>query len=90
MNAEYINKLLSIVLGDCPGGPVVKTPRFHCRGRRFSIPDWGTKIPRAMRLSAPRTQPEPPKKEFFYPLFLKHEKPCNYQTEENISGILLK
>ena len=20
---------------DLPGGPVVKTPRFHCRGRRF-------------------------------------------------------
>ena len=27
-----------------PGGPVVRTWRFHCRGQG-SIPGWGTKIP---------------------------------------------
>ena len=27
-------------LGDFPGGPVVKTPHFHCRGHRFN-PWWG-------------------------------------------------
>ena len=26
--------------GDFPGGPVVKTPRFYCRGRGFD-PWWG-------------------------------------------------
>ena len=31
---------------DFPGSPVVKTLRFHCRGRRFK-PGWGTKIPHA-------------------------------------------
>ena len=31
---------------DFPGGPVVKIPRFHCRGHRFgSIPGQGIKIP---------------------------------------------
>ena len=30
-----------------PGGPVVKTLCFHCRGTR-SIPRWGTKIPHAL------------------------------------------
>ena len=29
---------------DFPGGPVVKTLHFHCRGQG-SIPGWGTKIP---------------------------------------------
>ena len=27
-----------------PGGPVVRTLRFHCPGQS-SIPGWGTKIP---------------------------------------------
>ena len=31
---------------DFPGGPVVKTLHFHCRGKG-SIPGWGTKIPHA-------------------------------------------
>ena len=31
---------------DFPGGPMVKTPCFHCRGRG-SIPGRGTKIPHA-------------------------------------------
>ena len=34
--------------GDFPGGPVVKTPHFHCRGTG-SIPGWGTKIPRGLK-----------------------------------------
>ena len=32
--------------GNLPGGPVVKTPHFHCRGLGFD-PGWGTKIPQA-------------------------------------------
>ena len=40
---------------DFPGGPVVKTPRFHCRGRRFD-PWWGNKIPRAAQLRQNTTQ----------------------------------
>ena len=37
---------------DFPGGPVVKTPCFHCRRHGFDlsfglIPGWGTKIPHA-------------------------------------------
>ena len=31
---------------DSPGGPVVRTLRFHCQGLG-SIPGWGTKIPKA-------------------------------------------
>ena len=31
---------------DFPGGPVVKTLYFHCRGHEFD-PDWRTKIPQA-------------------------------------------
>ena len=31
---------------DFPGGPVVRTQRFHCHGRG-TIPGWGTKIPQA-------------------------------------------
>ena len=36
---------------DFPGGPEVKTPRFHCRGAggKCWIPGWGTKIPGASR-----------------------------------------
>ena len=30
--------------GDFPGGPVVKTPCFHCMGHRFDLPGRGTKI----------------------------------------------
>ena len=29
---------------DFPGGPVIKTPHFHCWGHGFN-PWWGTKIP---------------------------------------------
>ena len=36
-----------------PGGPIVKTPNFHCRGAQGSIPCQGTKIPQA-------TAPLPP------------------------------
>jgi len=34
---------------DFPGGPVVKTLHFHCRGHRFGplFPGQGTKIPLA-------------------------------------------
>ena len=35
------------MLGDFPGGPVVKTPCFHCRGQRFD-PGWRTKISHAL------------------------------------------
>ena len=35
-------------LGDFPGGPVVKTPYFQCRGRKFD-PWSGTKMPHAYR-----------------------------------------
>ena len=31
---------------DFPGGPVVKTPHFQCRGYAL-IPGWGTKVPHA-------------------------------------------
>ena len=36
-----------------PGGPVVRTPCFHCNGHRGhgSIPGWGSKIQQAMWLS---------------------------------------
>ena len=34
------------VIWNFPGGPVIKTPHFQCRGMG-SIPGWGTKIPRA-------------------------------------------
>ena len=33
--------------GDFPGGPVVKTPGFHCRGQRFD-PGWRTKTSHAL------------------------------------------
>ena len=36
--------------GDFPGGPVVKTLYFHCRGHGFD-PWWGTKIPHAPQYS---------------------------------------
>ena len=35
---------------DFPGGPVVKTPRFQCRGHWFD-PGQGTKIPYAVPCS---------------------------------------
>ena len=35
---------LSIIFREFPGGPVVRTPRFHCRGHG-SILGLGTKIP---------------------------------------------
>ena len=35
------------MLSELPGGPVVRTPRFHCRGHGLD-PWWGTKIPRAL------------------------------------------
>ena len=37
---------------DFPGGPVVKTPHFRCRGHGFS-PWWGTEIPHATWWSPP-------------------------------------
>ena len=47
-------KILSLAFnsltGDFPGGPVVKTLRFHCRGVG-AIPGQGTKIPHAARHS---------------------------------------
>ena len=33
-------------LGDFSRGPVVETPRFHCRGHSLD-PGWGTRIPHA-------------------------------------------
>ena len=40
------NKKKEFLHGNLPGGPVVKTPQFHCRGLGFD-PGWGTKIPQA-------------------------------------------
>ena len=37
---------------DFPGGPVVKTPHFHCRGMG-SIPGWGTNIPHIKKHGPP-------------------------------------
>ena len=34
--------------GEFPGGPVIRTQHFHCRGPGL-IPGWGTKIPQAVR-----------------------------------------
>jgi len=41
--------LIQELLWDFPGGPVGKTPCFHCRGAGDvgSFPGWGTKIPHA-------------------------------------------
>ena len=42
VHLTYLRKVIKNVFsGDFPGGPVVKTPPFHCRGYEFS---WGTKI----------------------------------------------
>ena len=38
-----------------PGGPVVRTPRFHFRGMG-SIPGWGTKIPQAAQYGQKQKQ----------------------------------
>ena len=38
-------------VGEFPGGPVVRTQRFHCRGAG-SIPCRGTKIPKAIHVHA--------------------------------------
>ena len=48
----YISTLhhLKVTRGDFPGGPVVKTPCFQCRGCRFD-PRSGNQIPHAMRCS---------------------------------------
>ena len=40
-----LSPLLKLPVGDAPGGPVVRTPRFHCRGQGFD-PKQGTKIQR--------------------------------------------
>ena len=40
-------------LGHFPGGPVFKTPCFHCRGHKFHR---GTKIPHALRAVQPKTK----------------------------------
>ena len=58
-------------LWEFPGGPVVRTRRFHCRGPG-SIPGWGTKILQAPWSSTPpaqnqtnknQTKPPPPPKQ---------------------------
>ena len=45
LSASYISdlELNDITIWDFPGGPVGKTPHFHCRGTG-SIPGQGTKI----------------------------------------------
>ena len=45
-------------MGEFPGGPVVRTRRFPCRGPG-SVPGPETKIPQALR----RGQKNPPKKQ---------------------------
>ena len=43
-----------------PGGPVVRTLHFHCRGPRFKIPGRDTKIPQVPHpSSSPPCQPLP-------------------------------
>ena len=49
----------NVILGEFPGGPVIRTLHFHCQGL-CSIPGQGTKIPQA-------TQPKTKK----YVIFLK-------------------
>ena len=49
--------LLKDKMGEFPGGPVVRTRQFHCRGPG-SIPAQGTKIPQAARCA-----PRPKKRE---------------------------
>ena len=34
----YLDKNRKLIFRDFPGGPVVKTPHFHCEGHRFD--DW--------------------------------------------------
>ena len=50
------------ILGNLPCGPVVKAPRFHCRGRG-SIPGRGTKIPYA---TWPRKTKKKKKKDLYF------------------------
>ena len=42
--------------GEFPGGPVVRTLRFHCLAG--SIPGWGIKIPQASKKKAVRPTAE--------------------------------
>ena len=42
--------VLEVSIRDFPGGPVVKTSRFHCKGHGF-IPAQGTKIPHSTQHS---------------------------------------
>ena len=39
-------QILQMTGREFPGGPVVRTPLFHCRGPG-SFPGWATKIPQA-------------------------------------------
>ena len=39
-------------VGELPGDPVVRTPRFHCHGLGL-LPGWRTKIPKAMAKKPP-------------------------------------
>ena len=48
MGQEVSSKDKSLRPRDFPGGPVVKTPHFHCRGVG-STPGRGAKIPHAAR-----------------------------------------
>ena len=40
--------------GEFPGSPVVKTPRFHCRGRGFDL--WSGKDPESFEAWAKQTK----------------------------------
>ena len=39
-----VSALKKSLIWEFPGGPVVRTRRFHCQGSG-SVPGWGTKIP---------------------------------------------
>ena len=51
-SVEYLKKVLS---REFPGGPVDRTPYFHCKGMG-STPDWGTQIPQTASPQNPNKQ----------------------------------
>ena len=52
-----------------PGGPVVRTLHFHCRGPGFN-PGWGTKIPQAVRHGQKKQKQKQKQKNHHFHLFI--------------------
>ena len=50
------------LLRDFPGGPVVKTPRFHCRGLGFNQGSWILSLVRELRSHMPGSEAKKKKK----------------------------